>query len=201
MPHNDFYDGHYRKGGFRYDLRAERDDLRLIARLADWRAGDRIIEIGAGLGHHAAILADLGYDVTAVEASPEAGTAAADRYPSLDFVVADIAEWEPDRPGHVYARGMSWFHYQLDGVNQHGVDVPAETGRLFDRYVAPGHSFVLQIATDWSGRRPADGRVHMNQPGDYCRLFEPYGTVALTDWSGDPAPARADRGVIVTTRK
>ncbi|TKS96085.1 class I SAM-dependent methyltransferase [Streptomyces lasalocidi] len=58
-------------------------------------AGLRILDLGSGLGRHAAHLAARGADVTAVDASPAQHQRAATRYPDtpgLRLVCADAAE-------------------------------------------------------------------------------------------------------------
>lgn len=201
---NDFYNPFYLRGGFKYDQPKERRFLReiLIPR-AGWKRGDRIVEIGAGMGHHSELLRQDGFAVTAVEYSESGAQKAHTQYPDLEVVNASAAEWKPTEKGHVFARGMSWYHYELNGVNSHGVDVPKETARIFDAYVAPNHSFVLQIVTDLSGNR-FEPKVHMNQASDYLDLFKPLGTTEIYDWAGNRLNRtswRARRGVIVVVTK
>jgi hypothetical protein len=173
--------------------------------LAGWKPPERIIEVGAGMGHHAEMLRKLRFDVTAVELSPAGVAAAKECYPKLDIVCADIATWAPSRHGHVFARGASPWHYELNGVNERGVDVPAVTARCFD-WVPPGYSFVLQIVTDLSGTRrggkqPRETGVWNNTEAAYRQLFERFGDVSITDWSGRPLSVAPDQGVIVVTRR
>ncbi|MEU8523607.1 class I SAM-dependent methyltransferase [Streptomyces sp. NPDC048577] len=58
-------------------------------------AGLRVLDLGAGVGRHAAYLAALGAHVTAVDASPTQHTRALARYPGtpgLRFVCADAVD-------------------------------------------------------------------------------------------------------------
>lgn len=197
MTANDFYDPFYLRGGFRYALVKEQQFIR------NRESGDRVIEIGAGMGHHSELLRREGLKVTAVEASQTGTAEAAGLYPQLDVVCSDVAEYEPAEQGHVLARGMSWYHYELGDVNSRGVDVPKQTKRVFDRYMAEGHRFVLQIVTDLSGTRP-ERKVHNNRVRDYLNLFERFGGVKVYDWAGQSLNTkshRAYRGVIVVTQK
>ncbi len=106
------------------------------------------------------------------------------------------------------------FHYELDGVNCHGVDVPLWTGVIF-QWLTRGGTFVLKIKTDFSGTRPAVG-VHNNRYCDYVNLFRTFGDiVSITDGSGRPLRSERDarstlmrrllkitrRGIIIVTRK
>jgi SAM-dependent methyltransferase len=209
------YDAFYRGTGFTYDVETE---LAFIAGVlipaADWATGDRVIELGAGQGLHAALLQLAGMDVTAVEASQAGVDAARATYPGLDIDCADAATWTTSRPGHVYARGLSWYHYELNGINQRGVDVPACTRRVMDDLVAPGCVFAMQIYSDLTGHHPdtepdltgdgpPDARVHQSTLEEFTALFSPHGHVTVTDWSGDPITpgCRHDRGVLVITQK
>lgn len=198
----DDYTRFYEAGGWRYDVGIETDVMRMISYLAGWTPGDLVHEIGAGRGDHAGILIGLGYRVTAVE-RVESGTAATrERFPEVEAVNADVAGWTPGERGHIFARGMSWFHWELGGINVNGVDVPAETRALVSRALDPDGAFVLQIWSDLSGRRSAS-KIHDNTLGDYHGLFDPIFTdVKIYDWSGRPiVPGiRHDRGVIVVAR-
>jgi hypothetical protein len=198
------YETFYRCGGWRYDIAAEDTFVRtVLIPAAGWRPGDRVIEIGAGRCLHANLIRAAGMDVTATDVSAAGTTAARQEYPLLDVHCADAATWTTDRPGHVYARGLSWYHYELDGVNSRGVDVPACTAHVFANLVAPGCVFAMQIATDLSGTRDPSptGAVHHNTADDYADLFAKFGPTRILDWSGRPVKAgrRHDRGVLVVT--
>lgn len=196
------YTSFYEAGGWAYDIGVETTVMRMIAHMAGWNPGDVVHEIGAGRGDHAGILAGLGYRVTAVEWAKSGTRATRERFPEVEAVNADVAEWTPPVRGHIFARGMSWFHWELDRINISGVDVPAATRALVGRALDPGGSFVLQIWSDLSGRRSED-KVHDNTLGDYHGLFDPIFTnVLIYDWSGRPINpgVRHDRGVIVIGR-
>jgi cyclopropane fatty-acyl-phospholipid synthase-like methyltransferase len=204
----DFYNRFYRGGGWRYRKANEREALRrLVAEPAGWAAKAEVLEIGCGMGVHAKILQEMGYQVTAMDASA-AGIAQAKRAfgdtSNPRYVAADLGAWDPKAPfDGIYSRGMSYFHYELDGINCKGIDVPAQTERLFG-WLRDGGTFVLQISTDLSGRRPKD-RVHNNRHDDYVGLFRRFGEiVSVTDLKGRPvtqASSPPRRGIIVVTRK
>lgn len=197
---NQFYDRFYSKVGWKYDIERETKFMsEILVPRSGWKPGDRVIEIGAGNCQHAEILRKLGFDITAVEASPVGVTKAREDYPELDVVCADAGDFVSERPGHVYARGMSWYHYEQDGVNRKGIDVPAVTARTFDKLVAPGHTFVMQIITDFSGSQKGE-HVHMNTEQAYRNLFSRFGPTKIYDWSGNPV-GKGSRGVIVVTEK
>jgi len=210
---NDFYDSFYGRGGWSYDEDQELPLLRdLVAAPAGWLAGGRgkqVLELGCGRGDHAHYLSKLGLDVTAVDLSPVGIEEATKAYPDPRFIAADVTTWEPDEPGFagIFVRGMSIYHYELLGVNRNGHDVPALTARFFS-WLRPGGVFVLQIATDFSGRAPDDGRVHFSKRSTYEKLFVPLGSVfRTTDWKGrtlindEHAAARGQKGILIFTRK
>lgn len=205
------YNEFYRKGGWkgRSDKQEQQVMLR-TAHHAGWHVGDPILEVGCGTGQHAAILARGGCKVTAVDISEVGIARAKKRYGGPSFVCADLRTWTPPRKfAGIYSRGMSFFHYELDGVNRHGIDVPAETARMF-KWLRRGGSFVLQICTDFSGKRP-EGFVHHNKLSDYIALFQEFGEVfRVTDWNDasltSDAQARSRgkgprSGIIIYTRK
>lgn len=193
------YTRFYEDGGWTYDTSVESGVMRMIAHLARWMPGDRVHEIGSGRGDHAGILEALGYRVTAVEIATSGTEATVARFPMVSAVNADVSTWTPEEKGHIFARGMSWFHWELSGTNSYGVDVPEQTRALVNRALDPRGSFVLQIWSDLSGHRPKT-KIHCNTVADYHGLFDPIFTnVNIYDWSGNPiTPGRRhDRGVIV----
>lgn len=204
------YDQFYARGGWKYDVNAERHRLqRYVVDAARWKPGESVIDVGAGMCLHAELLRQMAFDVLAIEASPVAVKHARERYPNLRVVLSDASQCGNLVTHHVFARGMSYFHYELDGVNKHGIDVPAETERMF-RWIRPGGTFVLQIATDFAGgprpKRPGagEGGVYMNKREGYEQLFSRFGTVeSITDWDGRAVSndRKPSHGVIVVTRK
>lgn len=202
---NHYYDRFFARGGWKYDLAQQKQILQnILMPIAGWKTGDSLIEVGAGMCHHAELLRQLGLKVTAVEASSSGVRYAKKHYPNLHVVEADVTTWSPSTPvDHVFARGMSFFHYELNGVNCKDIDVPAQTARMFDWLRVGGH-FTLQIVTDFSGRKDS---VHMNTIEEYLRLFSRFGNVLQTrDFSGKPLkppvkPGSADRGIIIVTEK
>lgn len=198
------YDRFYLRGGWNYDLLQQRRHMKtVLVPRAGWQPGDRIIEVGAGMGHHAEMLRRLGFDVTAIELSAYGVLAARKLYPELGIFHADLETFEPTAPAHVFARGASPWHYELNGVNEHGIDVPAVTARCFG-WIPEGGTFVLQIVTDLSGsrRKNAESGVWNNPVEAYEQLFGRFGDVTITDWRGRPIGSGPQHtGVIVVTRR
>ena len=208
------YDEFYRQtGGWSYAVEAEREILceRIVRPLQLQPPGARLLDLGCGVGLHSQLFAELGFEVTGIDKSSVAIDLARSRYQRPVFRHLDavnlVAEFAPQSFDVVYAKGMSWYHYELDRVNCHGVDVVARTSEVFS-LLKPGGRFALQIATDYSGERPADG-VHNNTPADFTGLFEPLGEVVLlTDWLGqsvvqwpDPRTRSRLRNILLGIRK
>ena len=201
---NTYYDKFFGEGGWKYDLVEQDRILRtIIAPLPPWKRDQTIIEVGAGMCHHSELLRKLGMRVTAVEASKSGAAAGKRTYPQLapGIVCADASKWKPAvEVDHVFVRGMSFFHYELLGVNRYGIDVPAQTERMFT-WLRSGGTFLLQIVTDFSGTKK---NVDMNRYDDYVGLFERFGKIEHTvDFRGRKLTAKSKPtgGIIIVTRK
>lgn len=205
------YDRFYGRGGWRYDHARERAFLRRrIVRPARWRPGQRVLELGCGRGDHAKLLSTFGLSVTAVDLSAVGIERAQKRFGNDNprFFASDVTTFVPDERDFdgIFVRGLSLYHYELSGQNKHGHDVAAVTARFFE-WLRPGGRFVLQIATDFSGRRPKN-RVHFSKRSAYVNLFRPFGRVlSTTDWRGrkliNDVQARkaGKKGIILVCRK
>lgn len=206
------YDRRYARGdGFRYKRANETASLRkLVLGPADPPAGGRICEIGSGEGLHAFVLSRLGFDVDAVDFSEVAIAHARALHPGPAYHAQDAAGWlatHVDAYDLVFARGISWFHYELDGTNSVGVK-PRDLFSLMYAAAKPGGAVALQMATDLSGRFEGAGHVRQNAPADFVGLASavPGSLVALTDWRGrditPPAPVRSKAGgAVLIVRK
>jgi SAM-dependent methyltransferase len=170
------YDDFYRRGGWSYDIELEGAFLlhRIIKPLAISRSSS-VLELGCGTGVHAALLASLDLNVTAIDMSPTA-IERAKLYLGPSFYCADTASFikqDTDQFDLIYVRAMSWFHYELEeGQNRNGVDVHSEMSSIMKR-VKPGGLFVLQVRTDFSGSYGTTGiRNHTcEQLSDFGRTF------------------------------
>jgi hypothetical protein len=197
---NQFYDSFYARSDFNTNLSAEKNFInKILIPLSGWQDNSIVYELGAGRCHQAEMLRQSGYDVTAIEASPNAVKKAHDQYPDLKAICADCIEYKPKVKGNVYARGLSFYHYELDAVNSRGVDIVQVTDYIMETYVVKYGTFVMQIITDFSGDQP-NGKVHMNKLEDYIKLFTRFGRVKTYDWRGRPVQ-KGSRGVIVVTTK
>lgn len=196
------YQKFYAGAGWGTTPEAAAREVQLVADRLGWKAGRKVLDLGCGEGDHTDALRRLGFDAWGIDVSLAGIERARRRYPLSVFAPADAAEWEPaSRVDSIYCRGMSWFHYELVGVNRHGIDVAHETARFFS-WLRPGGEFVVQVSTDFSGSET--GGVLNNPIGRYLDLFYPLGEITLLcDWLGgdvdaDTPPAT---GIILAARK
>jgi len=208
------YEQFYTRGGWSYDLDVERAFLvHRILRPLGITPGSKILELGCGTGKHAQLLHSLGMQVTAIDLSA-AGIEQARKQPGVDFRCVDAAEFLRNCDTQfdmVFARGMAWFHYELEpGVpSRSGVDIDASMISLM-KVVKPGGLFVLQICTNFTGEltSPVEkGGVRNHSWEQSVNFMNQYGQLAMiTDWHGVPLPDSAAAlksgcGLIAATRK
>ncbi|MDS0282141.1 class I SAM-dependent methyltransferase [Haloarcula onubensis] len=67
-----------------------------VVRLLSPRPGESVLDVGCGTGTLSAVIADSGAEVVGVDAAESMVTRARERYPDLEFAVADAREYDPD---------------------------------------------------------------------------------------------------------
>lgn len=187
------YNRKYGKGaGWIYDDKEEREKtlaqevvLPSLPKPADRKVS--LLEIGCGEGWHASLFAFLGLQVTAVDLSEKAIENAEKR--SIDgnprFLCRDAAllaeEFPPASFDVILARGLSWFHYNLTGVQeQTGRNAEEELKKLLP-LLRPGGRFVLSITTDYSGDIRKSVLMHTaDSLWEFCSRFGE--VLRFTDW-------------------
>ena len=207
---SDFYNAKYAAGGWSYNEDRERNWLKkhLIDGIGI-EPGSRLLEIGCGMGLHSALLSEFGLKVSGIDVAEVGIEAARARGSAAEFIadsVSDVPKYfDPESLDVIYSRGMSWYHYNLSGMNRFGLDTTEETAKLFG-FLKPGGLFVLQIKTDFSGFRPADD-VHHNLLDDYLDLFSTLGEIVhvsncsgIKIWSQKQAE-QLKGGILIATRK
>ena len=199
----DGYNSFYKHGGWRKDVGEEEDFLSsLLFRPLGLSPPLDVLDIGCGTGEQAAAMTALGYNVLGVDLSSEGIAWARKWFSDTKFLCKDAADVTVEDGGPfdlIFARGMSWYHYDLDAV------VFEQTRKLV-RLLKPGGLFALLIRTDFSGTvEPKPGAIVNNRLSDYQRLFAPLGEIVLcTDWNGNALTsddgAQGARNIIIVTR-
>ena len=69
-----------------------------VLTLLDPQAGERILDVGCGTGHHVKTLADGGVEAVGIDSSPAMIAAAQQHYPALRFAVADASDFAFEAP-------------------------------------------------------------------------------------------------------
>lgn len=205
------YDQFYARGGWRYHVAKQRRALkRLIINPLQLRPPAKVIDLGCGMGLHTSLWTEFGFSCLGVDASAVGIASARQNFLGCEFMEADASRMassvEADSVDVIFARGMSWWHYELNTTNCRGVDVPTRTREMFD-LLKPGGVFVLQILTTFSGRKHGTSPVIHNRWDEYQKLFDKLGEIVLcTDWNGrqlrSQKEARRSRAnIIIATRK
>jgi SAM-dependent methyltransferase len=164
-----------------------RQQAEAVARLAQPPPG-RVLELGAGGGQTAAAMADLGYDVVAIELLPRAAAhaqqlAAQTRCGTLSVVQGSFYD--------VDAGGDFDIVCSFDGF---GIGPDHDQRRLLSRvcgWLRPTGRALIEIFTPWYWSRAAGQTFRF---GEMARryAFDPFGSRMLDEWwhaAGRPGPA------------
>jgi SAM-dependent methyltransferase len=147
----------------------------LIRRLLRGIPAGRALDVGAGSGGNSQVLAELGWDVTAVEASPAAAALARSR--GLRVVRADarLLPFTDEQFDLVMSTDM-WEHVEEDG------QVAAEAFRV----CRPGGRLLLTVPAGmelWSGHDVALGHVRRYERAELVEVVQGAG-FGVTDTLG-----------------
>lgn len=145
----------------------------------------RVLELGAGGGHVAAALADLGYEVVAIELVPEVAARAqvlakAPRAGTMRVLLGNFYEIEP---GGTFDVVCYW-----DGF---GIGSDADQRRLLQRiraWLSPGAHALVEVYTPWYWAQAAGRTMTMGRAARRYD-FDGRGNRMLDTWwsVGDPA--------------
>lgn len=182
-----FYDDYYLKNEWKYDSITEYNRLKLNVLPYISLASPKVIEIGCGLGFHTNLWHSLNYDIVGYDSSIVAINKAKECYPNVNYVHFDVSElssiYSAGSLDVIYCRGLSWYHYELNGINTYNINITEKTEKIF-HLLQPNGKFILEIITDHTGSRPAN-EVHNNTLNDYLALFNRFGTcLSARDWYG-----------------
>ncbi len=162
-PQGEFWDQRYTEAGFSF---GERPNAWLAAQRPRFKVGQRALVPGDGEGRNGVWLAELGLNVTTVDASRigvhKANLLAAERGVTIDAHVADLAAWEwPERSYDVIV--SIYLHWPED--------TRAEMHDRMVQALKPGGVLILEGYALRQLVFRAAGSV--GGPGDPSMLFEP----------------------------
>ena len=129
-----FFDGHAAMDS--YDVFTPETNVRLIetcARLAGFKPGMRVADLGCGSGVFSDLLREQGYDVVGLDISPKLIALAREKYPKVEFFEGDV-EQLPFPDGSLDG-------ILLSGLVHHLPDPVRCASEVF-RVLKPGGSFV-----------------------------------------------------------
>jgi len=194
------YDEFYAKGGWNYNIEKEKNILiNSIIKPLDLKPC-KMLDFGCGMGHHADMWRGLGFDIVGIDLSSVAIEYARKHYPGIKFIHADASKYKfNSKFDIIFARGTSFYHYDLSGTGERGKYVLKVTKDMFD-ILKGGGLFILFIRTNFSGNKDERG-AYNNRIEDYVYLFSRFGTIVkITDYDGKIIN-KDSRGIIITTRK
>ena len=159
-----------------------RPGIELIARIPDLDART-VVDLGCGTGHLTAILADRfpGARVVGMDSSADMLARAKSEHRGIEWVCADLADWEPDAPVDLLFSNAA-----LHWLGDHEELIPRLRGWMADGGVAaiqmpdnwrePTHRIPADILDD--GTWPAAAaealmRDRLASPADYRRWLQP----------------------------
>lgn len=129
-----FFDGHAATDA--YDVFTPETNVRLVttcARLAGFRKGARVADLGCGSGVFTDLLNKQGYEAIGLDLSPKLIALARNKYPKVEFLEGDVEQLPfPD---------SSLDGVLLSGLVHHLPDPARCAGEVF-RVLKPGGSFV-----------------------------------------------------------
>ena len=181
------------------EVEPELFELRLDFLLANAESGDRVLDVGCGIGWFSDALATRGFDVVGVDVSGTAIGRARARYPGLAFEVSG----EDSLPFDDGAFGVAWLGEVLEHVRD-GLGLLAEIGRV----IGPGGLLVVSTPDHAWRRRLALGlsrrafEAHFEPRADHLRFFTRQSlTATLEAAEFEAVVARSARGVLLATAR
>ncbi|MEN8113445.1 MAG: methyltransferase domain-containing protein [Actinomycetota bacterium] len=160
----------------------ERPGVELMARIPNIEART-IVDLGCGTGNLTELLARRwpAAKVIGIDSSPEMIDRAGRDHPELDWVIGDVAQWEPEDPVDLI----------FSNATLHWLDAHASLFRRLRSQVSPGGVIAIQMPDNWAApthRIPAEildngdwpdaarsalMRDRLNRPVEYARWLQP----------------------------
>ncbi len=157
-----------------------RPALDLLARV-DVEDPKVVFDLGCGPGNVTRVLAERwpGADVTGVDGSPHMLARARDEHSGLNWLQADLRDWQPDTPADVlYSNAaLHWlddhralFPRLMEGLKPGGVLAVQMPGN----YAAPSHTSIGAAAGELLPKlKPVMRENPVAKPEDYHQILEP----------------------------
>ena len=158
---------YYRARAAEYDATSPDAHARVVADLRALGPVRRAFDLGAGTGQYTAVLASMGEEVVAVDASPETLEVLHSkiRARNVTTVAADVFAFAPDVPADLVVFGALFSHIPTERFDAFWASV--------DRMLAPsGRVFIIDEAPHdlWSEEATGDDEVVMRTLGDGRRF-------------------------------
>lgn len=170
------YDRWYATSAGRSHDRAQKRDVRHLLQTASH--GERLLDVGCGTGHWTAMFAEMGYQVTGVDLSPEMIEVARERVPGCSFRVADACELPFGDGSFDVVAAMATLEFMPD---------PSAAVREMVRCVRPGGRLLIGTLNRLaplnqerlSSRRQPYASAHLFAPEELRAVLRPYGLVRM----------------------
>jgi trans-aconitate methyltransferase len=149
-----------------------------------FQRGERVLDIGCGVGDVAARLHESGVDVVGIDSNAELIAAARARYPDLRFEEADVQELAPGRLGLFDGLWASFVTAYFPNL------VPVLT-RWSDRLLRPGGWLAMVEVDDLLGHEPLSATLR----ADVARFYDEARSAGRYDFEGGRKLASTARDV------
>jgi len=119
-----------------------------VLALLNVKPGERILDLGCGTGDLANQIQEKGAEVVGIDASPDMIAKAKDKYPALDFSVANGTDFHFDEPfDAVFTNAtLHWIH-DADSVIKSVYNVLKPGGRFVGEFGGKGNNRLMLAAT------------------------------------------------------
>lgn len=161
-----------------------------VVRLLDPQPDERILDVGCGTGTLTATIADSGADVVGIDAAEAMVEQARERYPDIEFEVADAREYEPDAFDAVFSNAaLHWIPgADHDAVLSMVAEALDEDGRFVAEFGGRGN--VSQVETAVRAELAergydADHSWYFPSIGEYAPKLESHGLEVTSAWLFD----------------
>jgi len=119
-----------------------------VLELVDVKRREHVLDLGCGTGHLTERLRERGAVVTGIDASPEMIKQARENYPSIEFEVADGADFSfPEPFDAVFSNATLHWILDVDGVIKSVYDSLKPNGRFVAEFGGKGNMQKMRVAT------------------------------------------------------